>query len=62
MIYSGVPSIGKGKHACPCLSMGSKLLRNGAITMKEYTGYAVEQACALLAIDSPTGFTARAAD
>ena len=30
--------------------------------MKEYTGYAVEQACALLAIDSPTGFTARAAD
>ena len=30
--------------------------------MKEYTDYAVEQTCALLAIDSPTGYTAGAAD
>ena len=29
--------------------------------MKQYTDYAVEQACALLAIDSPTGYTAQAA-
>ena len=30
--------------------------------MKQYTDYAVEQACTLLAIDSPTGYTAKAAD
>ena len=30
--------------------------------MEQYTNYAVEQTCALLAIDSPSGFTRRAAD
>lgn len=30
--------------------------------MELYTNYAVEQTCALLAIDSPSGFTARAAE
>ena len=30
--------------------------------MEQYTNYAVEQTCALLAIDSPSGFTRRAAE
>ena len=30
--------------------------------MEQYTNYAVEQACALLAIDSPSGYTHRAAE